>query len=31
MEKAAREDIRKLRGKVEMYTNDEGNKTNIVS
>jgi len=31
MERAAREDVRKLRGKVEIYTNDEGNKTHIVS
>jgi Arc/MetJ family transcription regulator len=31
MERAAREDVRKLRGKVEMYTDDEGNQTEIVS
>lgn len=31
MQRAAREDVRKLRGKVEMYTDDEGYKTEIVS
>ena len=31
IQRAAREDVRKLRGKVEMYTDDEGNSTKIVS
>ena len=31
MQGVAREDVRKLRGKVQMYSDDEGNTTKIVS
>jgi len=31
MQRAARENVRQLRGKVEMYTDDEGNQTQVVS